>query len=176
MIVADILMWFLLVVGIYIVFNSYWLASQGLFPDFVDRCRQRIQASPFQHFLLGLALAVPVVGGGVALLNAPSPALKFPGAALLILLALSGLVGSTGLAAQIGAGLASPADQSQAWRRVLRGGIVLGLTFILPVAGWFLILPVSLIMGCGAAIRSLRRSRARLAPTVLERSFAVTER
>jgi hypothetical protein len=161
MIVADILMWFLLVIGIYIVFNSYWLASQGLFPDFVDRCRQRIRTAPFRHFLLGLALTVPLAGGGIALLNAPSPALKFSGAVLLIMLILSGLAGSSGLAAQIGAGLASPADQSQAWRRVLRGGIVLGLTFILPVAGWFLILPVSLIMGCGAALRS---------------SFAVTER
>ena len=80
---------------------------------------------------------------------------------MLILLVLSGLAGSSGLAAQIGAGLASPADQSQSWRRVLRGGIVLGLTFILPIAGWFLILPISLIMGCGAALRS---------------SFAVTER
>src|SRR6266480_4140364 len=37
MVVADILMWFLLVIGIYIVFNSYWLAFQGMFPDFVDR-------------------------------------------------------------------------------------------------------------------------------------------
>ena len=141
MIVADILMWFLLVMGIYIVFNSYWLASQGLFPDFADRRRQRIRTAPFNSIFAG----------------------GFPTdvAALLIILVLSGLAGSSGLAAQIGAGLASPADQSQAWRRVLRGGIVLGLTFILPVAGWFLILPVSLIMGCGAALRS---------------SFAVTER
>ena len=48
---------------------------------------------------------------------------------MLMFLVLSGLVGSAGLAAQIGTGLASPADQTQSWRRVLRGGIVLGLTF-----------------------------------------------
>src|SRR5258705_13372327 len=175
MIVADILMWFLLIMGTYVVFISYWLASQGLFPDFVDRSRQRIKRAPFQQFLLGLALTVPAAAGGIALLNAPSPAFKFPGAALLMILVLSGLIGSAGLAAQIGAGLASPADQTQAWRRVLRGGSVLGLTFILPLVGWFLILPVSLIMGVGATLRSMRRSRPQLEPT-LDRSYAVTER
>src|SRR5262245_36301588 len=169
MIVADILMWFLLIMGTYVVFISYWLASRGLFPDFVERCRQRIRTAPFQQFLLGLALAVPVGAGGIALLNAPSPALKFPGAAMLMILVLSGLVGSTGLAAQIGAGLASPADQTQAWRQVLRGGLVLGLTFILPLVGWFLILPVTLIMGSGAALRSLRQSRP--APSAIEPSY-----
>jgi hypothetical protein len=176
MIVADILMWFLLVAGTYIVFISYWLASQGLFPEFVDRCRQRIKTAPFQQFLFGLVLTIPIAAAGIALLNAPNPALKFPGAALLLILILAGLVGSTGLTAQIGAGLASPHDQTQAWRRVLRGGMVLGLTFILPLIGWFLILPGALIMGFGAALRSLRRTRTQLAPAVLERSYAVTER
>ena len=38
---------------------------------------------------------------------------------------LGGLVGSAGLAQRIGAGLPSPADLTQPWRRVLRGGIVL---------------------------------------------------
>src|SRR5713226_10242856 len=155
MIVADILMWFLLIAGTYIVFISYWLASQGLFPDFVDRCRQRIKTAPFRQFLLGLALTVPIGAAGFAMLNAPNPKLKFPGAALLLLLVLGGLVGSAGLAAQIGSGLANPSDPAQPWRRVLRGGMVLGLTFILPVIGWFLILPVSLIIGVGAVLRSL---------------------
>src|SRR5437016_5353289 len=110
MIVADILMWFLLVMGTYIVFISYWLAAQGLFPDFVDRCRLRIKTAPFRHTGLGLALVAPLGAAGFAMLNAPSPRLKFPGAVLLMMLVLGGLVGSTGLAAQIGTGLANPSD------------------------------------------------------------------
>ena len=33
MIVADILMWFLLIAGTYIVINGYWLTTTGLFPE-----------------------------------------------------------------------------------------------------------------------------------------------
>ena len=53
MIVADILMWFLLIAGTYIVINGYWLTTTGLFPEFVDRCRERIRRAPFQPLLLG---------------------------------------------------------------------------------------------------------------------------
>src|ERR1043165_5065594 len=102
MIVADILMWFLLIMGTYAVFISYWLAPQGLFPEFVERSRQQVKTAPIRQFLLGLVVTVPVAAGGIALLNAPSPALKFPGAALLMFLVLAGLVGSAGISAQIG--------------------------------------------------------------------------
>ena len=82
MIVADILMWFLLIAGTYIVINAYWLTTQGLFPDFVDRCRENIRCAPARPFLLGLAALVPAAIGGIAMFRAVSPILKFAGAAL----------------------------------------------------------------------------------------------
>src|ERR1700730_12412415 len=99
MIVADILMWFLLIAGTYIVINAYWLTTQGLFPDFVDRCRETIRRGPGGAFLLGLAFLVPGVIGGIAMFRAASPILKFAGATLLLLIVLFGLIGSAGLAA-----------------------------------------------------------------------------
>lgn len=156
MIVADILMWFLLITGTYIVFISYWLASQALFSEVVDRCRERIQSAPLRQTLIGLGWTIPLTAGGVALLNAPNPLLKFAGATILLLLILAGLVGSAGLASQIGHGLANPLDQAQPWRRVLRGGMVLGLTFVFPLIGWFLILPLSLVMGVGSLFAAKR--------------------
>src|SRR6202022_489256 len=119
MIVADILMWFLLILGTYVVFISYWLAAQALFPELADGCRQRIKAAPVKQALIGLGCAVPAAGAGIALLNVPNPILKFVGATMVLLLILAGLVGSSGLAAQIGYGLANPADEAQPWRRVL---------------------------------------------------------
>ena len=59
MIVADILMWFLLIMGTYIIFISYWLAAQALFPELTDRCRQRIKAAPVKQALIGLAWTIP---------------------------------------------------------------------------------------------------------------------
>jgi hypothetical protein len=76
-----------------------------------------------------------VVIAGIAFLNVPNPAIKFAGATILLLLILAGLVGSAGLAAQIGHGLSNPADEVQPWRRVLRGGAVLWLTFVFPLIG-----------------------------------------
>lgn len=157
MIMADILMWFLVVAGTYLVLIGYWLTAQGLFPAFVDGCRRRIEGSPFRQALVGLGVAVPVVIGGIAGLAAPNPGAKLLGAMTLLSLILVGIVGATGIAAQIGSGLASPVDERQAWRRVLRGGMVLGLTFILPLVGWFLILPGTLLMGIGAVVLGRKR-------------------
>lgn len=36
---ADVLTYFLLIVGIMMVFVSYWLAAEALFPDMVVRAR-----------------------------------------------------------------------------------------------------------------------------------------
>jgi hypothetical protein len=157
MIVADILMWFLLIAGTYIVINRYWLTTQGLFPGFVDRCREQLRSKPFRTFGFGLAAAIPGVVAGVAMFRALSPLLKFAGATVLLLFILFGLMGSAGLAAQTGIGLGFR-DESTSWRRVWRGGLVLGLTFILPLIGWLLILPGTLIIGVGAAMRSLKRA------------------
>src|ERR1700730_15576000 len=95
MIVADILMWFLLVAGTYAVFISYWLATQALFPELTDRCRQRIKSAPLGQALIGLAWTIPTVAAGVALLNVPNPLLKFMRATIVLLLILAGLVGSS---------------------------------------------------------------------------------
>ena len=176
MIVADILMWFLLITGTYVVIISYWLASQALLPELVDRCRQRIKAAPLRQALLGLGWTIPSAAAGVALLNAPNPLLKFAGATILLLLILAGLVGSAGLAAQIGFGLANPSDQAQPWRRVLRGGMVLGLTFVFQLIGWFLILPLSLVMGVGSLFAYLSGSGTRRSTAVLEPTLRVAER
>jgi hypothetical protein len=69
-------------------------------------------------------------------------------------------MGSAGLCDRIGAGLPGDTDARQPWRRVLRGGIVLSFAFVLPVIGWFVLLPWTLVSGVGASLGSLRRRRA----------------
>ena len=176
MIVADILMWFLLIAGTYIVINGYWLTTQGLFPEFVDRCRERIGSAPFKPLLLGLGSAVPSAVLGVAMLRAASPVLKFAGATVLLLLILVGLMGSAGLAAQVGTGLGGFSDDRSSWKRVWRGGLVLGLTFILPLIGWLLILPGTLIIGVGATLQSVGRGRATHDTSAFDAHLAATSR
>jgi hypothetical protein len=41
-------------------------------------------------------------------------------------------------------------DLDQPWRRVLRGGAVLALLFVVPLLGWFAVFPLTLASGLGA--------------------------
>jgi hypothetical protein len=151
MIMADILKIFLLIVGLLTVYVSYWLIAQALFPGLVERARQHY-GKPVKLTLIGLVAALLPFVIGVALSKLPNPVLKLTGVTLMLIPAMLGLVGSAGLISRIGAGLPAPADEQQPWRRVLRGGILFALTFLLPFVGWF-ILPIwALLSGFGAFI------------------------
>jgi len=155
MIMADILKIFLLIVGLLTVYVSYWLIAQALFPRLVERAQQHY-AKPVKITFIGLLAALLPVMLGAAIANLPNPALKITGVTLMVIPAMLGLIGSAGLISRIGAGLPSPSDEQQPWRRVLRGGILFALTFLLPFVGWF-VLPIwALVSGLGAFILSVR--------------------
>ena len=63
--------------------------------------------------------------------------------------------GVAGLATTIGHRLPSPADADRPWKATIRGGIVLELAYLVPFLGWFVLLPGSLILGAGCAVRAL---------------------
>src|SRR5690242_8596987 len=122
MIMADILKILLIVLGILLIYVSYWLLAEALFPETVE-CASRQYAKPFRITAIGLGAAISPVIFGLILSNLPNPLLKLLGITLVVLPALLGLVGSAGLTLRIGTGLRSPLDEAQPWRRVLRGGI-----------------------------------------------------
>jgi len=161
MIMADILKIFLIIVGLLTVYVSYWLVAQALFPAVVERAQQHYSRPVKITFIGLLAAALPVVLGAI-ISNLPNPAFKLTGVTLMVVPAMLGMIGSAGLTLRIGAGLPSPLDESQPWRRVLRGGVLLSLTFLLPFVGWF-VLPVwALVSGFGAfilSVQELRRQR-----------------
>ncbi|PTY02285.1 hypothetical protein DB346_09235 [Verrucomicrobia bacterium LW23] len=156
MIMADVLFYLLLVIGFYVIFVAYWLATEALFPAFVEQCRERYATSLVSSTLIGLGAGLPPFILGFIMAAMQGHALvQMIGLSILFTLLFLALMGSSGLCAQIGRGLPSPTDSAQPWRRVLRGGTVLGLTFLLPVAGWFMVLPFAMISGFGAAVRSI---------------------
>jgi hypothetical protein len=68
-----------------------------------------------------------------------------------------------GLVTVVGERLTEPSgdvDSRQPWRATLRGGVALGLASLLPILGWFVILPAAVIIGCGANLLSLLRAFA----------------
>lgn len=170
MIMADVLTWFLVVVGLLIVFNCYWLAARALFPGTVEQARAAY-LRPLRITGLGLVLTAPIVAFGVLLAQFNHPIGRILGFSTLALAIFLGLIGSAGLSERIGLGLPSPADETQPWRRVLRGGIVLSFLFLLPFIGWFVLLPWTLISGVGSAVFSIRQARRKRKESIVPESL-----
>jgi len=160
---ADVLKIFLIIVGILIVYVSYWLLAHALFPRLVERASQ-LYRQPVKLSLVGLIAAPVPVLLGFLLSKMPNPLLKITGLTLIVVPAMLGLVGSAGLTLRIGSGLPSPTDESQPWRRVLRGGVLLAFSYLLPFVGWF-VLPIwTLVSGFGAFILCIRERRQNAPP------------
>jgi len=156
MIFANILFWFLMVAGAYLALNAYWLAAVALFRPAVERARLTYATRPVAATLAGVVAFLPVSVVFVVFARAAHPGVKLVSGALLVVPLVLALVGSAGLADKIGAGLASPVDADQPWRRVLRGGAVLALLFVVPLLGWFAVFPLTLASGLGALFLPLR--------------------
>ena len=168
MIMADVWKIVFLILGTQAVMVSYWLLAAALFPEALRRSRAGYDHRIGRLTLLGLVTAIPSLLIGAALLQqGPHPLLKLIGALLVSAPVALGLAGSAGLCDRIGAGLPGDADARLPWRRVLRGGVVLSFAFVLPVLGWFVLLPWTLVSGVGASLGSLRRKREVARPDAL---------
>jgi len=155
MTIATVLTVFLVILGVMLVFQAFWLFGTALFPRMVGQARDRYK-TPIRTTLIGLAVVVPTfLIGFVWLLNIDNIIVKIIGLVIGVVPLMLGAIGSAGLCQLIGLGLPAPGDQSQNWRRVWRGGWVLNFCYLLPVAGQVVILPWGIISGCGAFVTSL---------------------
>jgi hypothetical protein len=168
MIMADVLLWTLVLLASYLIIVCYWLLATSLFPEHTGRCRDRYVNSPVKATVTGILTFVPLLVLSIAVGKVPHPAVRVVALVLGLVAIVIALFGSAGLARRVGEGLVSHRDTREPWRRIWRGGLVLAFTFYLPFVGWFLMLPWTLISGFGAFVLSIpRRERvpaASLAP------------
>ncbi len=133
--------------GFFLILLSNWLTAAGLFPKAVAGFEQVYVRRPVRATLVGLLTLGPLL---VVLSSAgkiPHPLVR-----LVVLIATAGSVlaaifGTAGLVLRVGNGLC---PEASLWQRMLRGGSMLGLTFLTPFIGWFFVLPVCLCSGFGA--------------------------
>jgi hypothetical protein len=160
MIMADVWKILFLILGTQAVMVSYWLLAAALFPDALRRSRRAYDERSGRLTVIGVMTTLPALLIGASLLQqGPHPLLKLLGGVLVGAPVALGLVGSAGLCDRIGAGLPGDADARLPWRRVLRGGVVLSFAFVLPVIGWFVLLPWTLVSGVGASLGAWRAAR-----------------
>ena len=158
MIMADILKIFLLIVGGLLIFIAFWLASEALFPALVERSRDQYRR-PWKLTFAGLAMCAPLLALALGCTKLNNPLMNIVALFLLGIVVFGGLAGSAGFAKRIGAGLPSPIDEAQPWRRVLRGGTVLTLTFLLPFIGWLGLSIWTLVTGFAALVFAVREAK-----------------
>jgi len=151
----HILFWSLIIVLLYATMNGYWMACFALFRRRVGAAGERYAQRPIMATLLGAFVLAPLAILAVAALNSGMPAVATAGLLLLSILIMLALLGCAGLACQIGSRMGAAPDRRRTWHQQLRGGLVLGLCFALPLLGWMVLMPWALICGFGAALMAL---------------------
>lgn len=159
MLMADTMAIFFVVLGFLLAFPGLWLLCRGLWPDRVAASAARCKKGLFKPFLVGLPITIFFVVLSVGLNKGAGVPGKIAAIIVFSVFLIQAHTGVAGLATCIGERLKSPDDRERPWRATLRGGIALELTYLLPVLGWFFILPVSLIIGSGASALSMFRFR-----------------
>jgi len=160
MLMADTMAIFFVILGLLLAFPGLWVLCRGLWPRAVAKAAAVCGKGLIKPFLAGLPLTAVMIFAAAVLGNF-GPAGKIAAVATVCLYLMIANCGVAGLVTVVGERLAGPSgniDSQQPWRATLRGGVALGLASLLPILGWFVILPAALIIGCGANLLSLLRA------------------
>lgn len=175
MLMADTMAVFFVVLGLTLALVSLTLLTRGLWPEAVRVATDRVERGLILPFLIGLpVVAIPVLIG-LVLVKLGGPIGTVLGVVVLSATIFHAFIGVAGLATCIGQRLSSATDASRPWRATLRGASILALAGLLPILGWFVLLPIAFLIGAGAAtvalVRRAMQSRFRSVPDSPELVF-----
>lgn len=148
---ATVYTWLLIHLGVILVVSAYYAASAAMAPRLTERAWLRFARRPWLPALIGIGVSLPWVVASLILMNLPMGGAKFAGATLGLLWILCGLVGGAAIAQHVGQG----SGTSEAWVRSVRGGLFITLTWVLPLVGWLIMIPLTLASGVGCLIVGL---------------------
>jgi len=149
MLFSTVLTWLLIAVAFVIALPALWLLMPALWPDKARRLRQVSERGLLKPLLLGL---LPLVIGLISVIVLSKiPKLGAIAALTGGLLLAWGFIGASGIASLIGARLWPQLPTTQ---QIRFGGLTLVASALLPVVGWFVLLPLIAILGAGLHLRS----------------------
>jgi hypothetical protein len=158
MLMADAFAITLTIIGFLLAYPALWLVCRGFWPEQVARAETRAATQPFRSFFCG-ALIWALGIGWAALIGSAGGLGAFISVASICVLICWAHLGVAGLVTHLGKRLPSPVDADRPWRATLRGGVALELTWLFPLMGWFGLLPISWIIGTGAATLAWKDGR-----------------
>jgi hypothetical protein len=154
------MIWVAIASGFVVGMPALWMLTRGLWPDSFARRLAVSQAGVGKSLLIGL---LPVIMASLIMAVIGKRLGPVPGILVSGTLIVWGFMGSAGLASLIGERL-WPAGQ--AWQQTRNGGLVLICCALVPVIGWFIILPLIAIIGMGVNVRSWFGDKASPAPVL----------
>lgn len=136
----------LLIVGFVATIAATQVLFASLFPKRMAATRAALRERPAVSTLLGaFVFVLPFV-----LSIAIAQKVQLAGAIGISAISLLGIFGLGAVALEVGGRLPSTGAAASGWRAMIRGSVVVSLASLLPVAGWFLVWPLSIFAGVGA--------------------------
>ena len=144
--------------GLFVSLQGVWLLFRALWPNRVEAAAIRASENPVASLLASLPLTLMMAFVAIHNLRDGGHDEHARQAHHLIAMVLGAIyllvagVGMSGLATHVGRRLDSSVSAQSPWQTTLRGGFVLCMAFLFPIIGWFVILPISIFTGFGAAV------------------------
>ncbi len=104
--------------------------------------------------LVSGVVTILVLSAVVALLSTLGGPGKFLSGVVMAIASFQVVGGLAVVSRLVGEAMPSPVDAVSPWRATLRGGVTCALAFVVPLVGWFLVLPLAIVMGVGAMVLS----------------------
>ena len=143
----------LLIAGFLATLIGFQLLLGALWTRRLDAAVRTLRERTIGSGLIGVVGVAILVVAAAALGQLGGPG-KFASAVVLVAGAFPIVAGLAAVSRAVGERMPSPADEGRPWRATLRGGVTCGLAFVVPLVGWFVILPASIVMGLGAVALS----------------------
>ncbi len=153
MLMSDVATWVAIASGFVVGLPALWMLSRGLWPEAYVRRVAAARHSVGVSLLLGAVPAVIFIALIVAGARRLGPV---PGLILSAAIIMWGLNGMVGIASLVGERLW---PQGEPWKQTRNGGLVVICCALLPIVGWFVLLPAMAIIGMGINVRCLFLSR-----------------
>ena len=146
---------FLLALGI--AFPGFLYSCWLLFPKQVERSRQQLEKSPRNVFGVGMVLTIGMAIPLLILVQIPLPFAQLSAVAFTVFMLGYAGIGGAAITVQMAKRLIQHSQQTMPLSTAfLRSAVAYELAVALPIIGWFLFLPISVMTALGANFLSWR--------------------
>lgn len=142
------------------------MAVALVFPGKATAGRERLVNKPWASFFIGMLMWASIGAVSIVLLASPMPLAKLLGWIGILGLSSVAAVGSAGLSTLASERLSAMAPDATTYASLSKSTATIVIASLVPVLGWFLIVPFLVFASTGAGIAALRHrsSQAAAAP------------